>query len=179
MKKEKITRGLHYGPYIDGEILNEMALVGYMQHDSKGRDYAISVDSGTNRIGNPYFKVYDGSSRGKQVPVARISFYEPEYIIHDKDNVKNQFKLSSDLRKTLVNFLKSTYDVISGKRITNWQYAIVQYNLENIKISGWKINDWLYFTQKWKRDNANEIAGTQAEHALPIDLPMPNYLNLR
>ena len=181
MKKAEVAteQGPHYEPYIDGEILNEMALVGYAHSGPGGEEYAVSVDSATNRKGNPYFKSYAGPSRSRKTPAARISFLEPKYIIHYKDSVKNQFKLNAGLKKILVQFFKSPHIKLDGKRMTNWQYAIIQYNVENIMMRDWGMGECLYFTQKWKRDHANEIAGTQAEHALPIDLPMPNYLNLR
>ena len=46
---------------------------------------AINPDS--DRIGEPYFKVYNAGSWGKATKVARLSFFEPKLIIHTGGNI--------------------------------------------------------------------------------------------
>ena len=164
----------------EDEIITEMALVDYAKFKTKGGRYAISVDSSPTRIGEPYFKFYNGPSRTTETPVARISFLEPRYVIHHKRSKEIPFVLNTSFRRLLVNFMQTPYKIrLENKRITNWQYTILQYNLENIEVDGWGIREWLYFTRKWIKENQDDITGTAVENALPINLPMPNYLLLR
>ena len=164
----------------EDEPITEMALVDYARFKTKGEKYAVSVDSSETRIGEPYFKFYDGPSRTPKTPVARVSFLEPRYVVHHKRSKEIPFVLNTSLRRLLVRFMQTPYKVkIDNKKITNWQFAILQYNLENIDVDDWSTREWLNFTTRWKRKNEDAIIGTDAEHALPIDLPMPNYLLLR
>ena len=168
-----------YNFHNNDDLITEMAMVGIASNGLKGPRYAISVDSSETRIGEPYFKFYSGRSRKNKTPFARISFLEPRYIIHYKSS-NNHFVLNAPQCRALVNFMKTPRTSrVSGRKLTNWQYAILRYNLENIEMDDWQEEEWVWFTQRWKKMHKREIEGQEAENALPIDLPMPNYLLLR
>ena len=81
----------------EGECGHMRGLYLYARPDS-GRNYGNGL---------AYFKCYDGPDINT-ANVARISFYEPKYIIHNKDS-NNNFTLSSKQKKILMELLKSEY----------------------------------------------------------------------
>ena len=174
-------RNLYIDDDYDEELITEMAMVGLAWDKHRSSKYAVAVDSSETRIGEPYFKFYSGPSRrNKKAPVARISFLSPRYIIHYRKS-NNNFVLDASQRRALVNFMNSPHEgvEVGGRELTNWEYAILQYNLENIEMDGWGAEQWAWFTSEWKEENMEDIIGEEAEQALVIDLPMPNYLKLR
>jgi hypothetical protein len=128
----------------------------------------IIVNRKEFRKGNPYFKVFNHNSYVRATKVARISFLEPKYIIH-KDRKENWI-LNGDEKEQLIDLLElpSTNTFRNGKKLTNWQKAMAQYNLENGLIGDIEdAEDCL-------------LKNTKNFHTqpLPIDLKMPDYTKL-
>ena len=165
----------HYDPFEDGDLLTEMATVGWMQGRTRNQFYLIAVDSSPHYIGNPYFKVFGREDRLGKPSIARISFIEPRYIIHYKNNAARQFRLNSKMKRMLIDFMNDPCDDDGVEDLTNWQHAIIIYNREAIGKPLWKTRQWKQFDTEYILTHKDEINGTKLQHALPIDLKMPDY----
>ena len=161
------------------EPINEMGTIGWTQYGSKGKSHFISVDSSPYYIGNPYFKFYDTDSPETAKHVARISFLVPKYVYHKKDSLP-PFILNSKQRRILVEYMDDWCDEDGYDDLTNWEYSIIMHNREATNIP-WKGRQWKRFNYQYIHTHQNEINNTypRLKRALPIDLPMPNYLLLR
>ena len=124
----------------------------------------IQVNPDEHHIGNPYFKVYNSESFDKATSMNRVSFNEPAYIHHTTYG-KDRWFLNSKEKRNLVSLLKASSDHIDRRDTTreysNWEWAIIQYNNEICAVG-----------------EKDTIAGRLKGNALPIDLTMPNYLDL-
>ena len=96
-------------------MLLEMAQIGTFNK------YTIIV--WTNDSGNiPHFHIVDSSTRGEEFHTC-IKIEKPEYFHHSgKEGV-----LNSKQRKSLVDFLKNTFD----EDTSNWEYLIMTWNANN------------------------------------------------
>ena len=150
---------------IDEDYLYEFASI------AKGNNNFIAVNPDPSRgwYGEEYFKVYNNDNAKKADKVIRIKFRSAEYVYHKNSDGKKDWNLNSKEKKTLIKLLQtpSKFDNLS-----NWQYAILQFNLEAFDIS---YKDCLKLTmeEQSKMDENNP-----RKYYLPIDLPMPDYTKL-
>ena len=107
------------------EPIESMARIGVDSDSNPQSVYYVNPDS--NRVGDPYFKVYDSTSVTKSRRVARISFLEPVYIIHSDEGGKEPWILNSSEKKSLMKFLDKP-SKFSG--LSNFQYTMYQWNNE-------------------------------------------------
>jgi len=152
--------------------LCEMATVGFARKKAKGEGWLVTVDSESDRKGEPYFKFYDAGSYKKAGHVARISFLEPRYIDHK--GYPRSFRLNREQKGALMEFLAAPANVEGYRDMTNWQRAIILYNLENIDLE----SDWREFVSKSREDIIKSGRRKKMEFALPVDLAMPDYAKL-
>lgn len=138
------------------EILLEFATV-YTGEDIPLK-IIVSVDE--NRIGNPYFKVFNANDFKKATKMARISFLEPKYVIHSMNYGKENWVLNSKEKKLLINALTSLADI----NCTVWQSAVIDYNREH-GVS-------IFKQRQMTKEQLIE------KHLLPLDLEMPDYTKL-
>lgn len=122
----------------------------------------IFVSYDEKRIGNPYFKVINAKKFSAATKMARISFEEPKYIIHNKNYGKETWLLDSHDRRLLISILQKKQK--NGK--TYWEEAILQYNSECLGINP---------------DDQYDMTSEQLKqlHGLPLDTPMPDYTQLK
>lgn len=139
------------------EILEEMSTVF---RDTK-RNIVCQVNPDRGRIGLEYFKIYNHINTEVAQKIARIEFRKPEYVIHS-DN-KEKWYLNSAERKILVYVLKMESEKYDG--YTNFQSAIIDFNNEK------------GLSPKFSKQNF--VKDLKYPEYLPIDLPMPNYLELK
>lgn len=150
---------------IDEDYLYEFASI------AKGNNNFIAVNPDPSRgwYGEEYFKVYNNDNARKADKVIRIKFRSAEYVYHKNSDGKKDWNLNSKEKKTLIKLLQtpSKFDNLS-----NWQYAILQFNLEAFDIS---YKDCLKLTmeEQSKMDENNP-----RKYYLPIDLAMPDYTKL-
>lgn len=105
------------------EPIVSMAKVGV---DDVGKTvYYVNPD--LNRIGDPYFKVYDNISHTKATHIARISFLEPRYVSHRDEAGKQPWKLNSSEKKKMVAYLNQKSGIV---KTTNWIYCMYLWNNE-------------------------------------------------
>ena len=110
----------------------------------------VHPDSGRNFGSESYFKfIPDRSVDIKHS--ARISFMEPKYIYH----YKNQYELSRSDKKALMRMLTSSST--GDKFISGWVATIREFN----------------------RFIENSNKNTDKSNSLSEDLPMPDYLKLK
>ena len=105
------------------EPIESMSRIG-LDRDSNMLYY---VNPDTNRVGEPYFKVYDNITHGKATHIARISFLEPRYIIHRDEAGKQQWKLSSAEKKKMIKYLQKKSGFF---KMTLFQYSMYLWNNE-------------------------------------------------
>lgn len=105
------------------EPIESMARVG--KDDEANMVYYVNPD--LNRIGEPYFKVYDNISHPKAKHIARISFLEPRYIVHKEEAGKQTWRLNSSERKKMISYLNKKSPFFG---ISFFQYAMYNWNLE-------------------------------------------------
>lgn len=150
---------------IDEDYLYEFASI------AKGNNNFIAVNPDPSRgwYGEEYFKVYNNDNARKADKVIRIKFRSPEYVYHKNSDGKKDWNLNLKEKKTLIKLLQtpSKFDNLS-----NWQYAILQFNLEAFDIS---YKDCLKLTME-KQSKMDE--NNPRKYYLPIDLPMPDYTKL-
>ena len=163
--KEKILEALDEELY--PVCLDEMATI---IADTKDGGMCIVVNRSEFRKGNPYFKVVNHNSFVKAEKIARISFLKPEYIIHKNRDGKTNWVLNNQEKRHMIELLhqKSTNIFRNGKRMSNWEKAIAQYNMENSLINN---------IEKAEDKKLKDTKDFETD-PLPIDLPMPNYMKL-
>lgn len=122
-------------------------------------------------VDNMYFKYYDCSLYTMANKVARIRLDKPKYVGgNHKEGTKKKWVLSERDKKELVELLKSPSDEHEG--LTKWQDVIITYNDDNFNLKAKQtINGELDKAQRDPKMPSHLVP-------LPIDLPMPNYLEL-
>ena len=109
-----------------GEILTEFATV---QRDNRfNMCVAVNPDRKRNLKNSEYFKVYNHIDPTKATKIARIKFRECEYVIHNNNGGKKNWKLNSKERKQLMKILISPSKNFPDKRV--WDELIRNYNNE-------------------------------------------------
>lgn len=109
-----------------GEILTEFATV---QRDNRfNMCVAVNPDRKRNLKNTEYFKVYNHIDPTKATKIARIKFREYEYVIHNNNGGKKNWKLNSKERKQLMKILISPSKNFPDKRV--WDELIRNYNNE-------------------------------------------------
>lgn len=109
-----------------GEILTEFATV---QRDNRfNMCVAVNPDRKRNLKNTEYFKVYNHIDPTKATKIARIKFRECEYVIHNNNGGKKNWKLNSKERKQLMKILISPSKNFPDKRV--WDELIRNYNNE-------------------------------------------------
>ena len=137
----------------------------------RNAEVGIQVNPDPLHIGLPYFKYYNSSSYSTATKVARISIEAPFYI-----NVKENWVLNSRERRRLCQILNERSSKYYG--YTVWQAIILDYN--NEKFENLSLDEIKTCTvknkEKWikKYEKVSRVIDT----IIPIDSPMPNYLNL-
>lgn len=139
------------------EMFTEMANVAV--DEDKNVTLQVNVRDNFNV---DYFKFYNHKDYQSATHVARISFYKPEYRIHRAYDGKKTWVLNSKERKKLIQLLNE-----EGKYFgyNNFQCAIIDFNLER-GLPPLKTRD-------------NKTDNIKYPGYMPIDLPMPDYEDLR
>lgn len=154
---------------IDPLAMLEMATV---VSDRKGqhiiKNISINPDATRNWFGEEYFKVYDNLSIGKAKKLTRIKFGSPEYVIHYNSN----WVLNNKEKKDLIKFLKEPNKRVPGIN-NNWQYGILMFNMEANQDFETQ-QELIITTEEQRLLDKND----PRKYYLPIDLEMPNYLEL-
>lgn len=158
-REEIITEILQDQRESEGMVV-EMANV--LVDQDKNVSIQINLREGLN---TNYFKFYNHQDYERADKVCRISIYKPKYIEHRNLDGKKNWVLNSSERKKLIKCLTEV-DEDSGRPF--WQELIIAFNKE-------KPGDPLSAKETRKNTMDNLI---HPDH-LPIDLPMPNYTELR
>ena len=128
-----------------------------------GRLCSIDVNPDKQRVGDEYFKLYDGKNFRAADHVIRILFRGPYFDVHGG---KPLFKLGSRERKNLITFLSSKCEEDGYEDCTNWQYAIILFNQEK------------GLPEEKTRKIIKEGEITPYPEYLPFNLEMPPYEHL-
>lgn len=107
------------------ELMYEMANV---RRDRRDDFLLMAINPDPNRIGDPYFKVYDADSWRKATKVARLSFFEPKLIIHTGGNVRPWKKLTKRDIEDIEDYLDSPARGDIG--VTVWDKLKYEWNDE-------------------------------------------------
>lgn len=160
--------------FIKGELIEAMA----QTYVDRIANCSMYVNPDINRIGNEYFKFCNNASWSKATKLCRISFNKPQYIVHTNSRKVDNWILTAKEKKYLVRTLLSTSKKYVG--LTVWQSLIVDYNAERYSFDLQECKDITLAVQYGLVAKAKLTELERAMlHALPFDLPMPNYLNLR
>lgn len=124
--------------------------------------FCIEVNPDKQRVGNEYFKLYNAKQWKKATKIARIAFRQAKTIKH-KD-IFDDWILTNKEKKYLVDALQK-HASMPYENYTNWQKAIILHNNEK----GLSMEETL----------ENKVNDLKYPKYLPIDLPMPNYLELK
>ena len=157
---------------IKGELLEAMALTYIDKQDS----CCLQVNPDQNSK-TEYFKFCNNTSWTKATKLCRISFREPKYIIHTNSHKVEDWFLTKKEQKYLIKVLWS--DSKKYKGFSVWQALIIDYNAERYSLPN-DISEKLTITKQQKLGrhvNLSEVEALMIQ-ALPIDLPIPNYLKL-
>lgn len=177
-------------------------------------DYGASfqINPSEDRLGEPYFKVYDSFSIDKARRVARLSFNEPKYIIHKDGLGKQPWFMNASEKKYILSILKKNKHSVWKKLIANWNKEKYQvksrhWNLftESVKtlITRSHKEDFIAFEQSsdllqqkaykfmlsvFNIDNISQFKAinedmledvlSRVKQCMPIDKPMPDYMQL-
>ena len=147
----------------EGEILTEFATVA--------RDYnlnvslAVNPDQNRNLKNTEYFKFYNDTRPDKAHKIARIKFRSPEYVIHHNNGGKENWFLNSKEKKILMQLLRQPCKNQPGFSI--WQGLILDFNKETE----------LDYEETKKNKQISRFDMPYPDY-LPIDLKIPDYLNL-
>lgn len=158
--------------FIKGELIEAMAQT-YIDLQNNRSMY---VNPDLNRVGNEYFKFCNDASWSKATKLCRISFRAPKYIVHTNSRKVSDWTLNAKEKKYLVRVLNSKSD---DTTLTVWQALIVDYNKERYSLPA-SVTKQL--TKQKQQELSKGVITDLVDrmiHALPIDLPMPNYLKLR
>lgn len=107
--------------------------------------------------------MYNASPRWDAGKIARISFKEPKCDFKYKG--KEIWSLNTEEKRHLMDILQSKKG-IWGLDLTNWQLAILTFNME-------KGLDW-----DETKENLLSSGTLKYPEYLPFDLPIPNYMEL-
>lgn len=133
---------------------------------------SVNPDSSRGWFNEEYFKVYNAGNARKATKVARIKFRKPSYTIHSNIHKKIDWVLNSKEKENLLKVLQDKS--LKESNLTNWQYAILQFNLEAFPEANRDYCLGLTIAkQKEMTDNEPQ------KYWLPIDLPMPDYTELQ
>lgn len=130
------------------------------------RNRLVQVNHAESRQGLEYFKYFDSAGESSAKKMARIEYRKPEYVYHSHNRGKKIWKLNNKEKEQLMDMMHSKN--IGDDRITNWQRAILQYNLEK----GLPENE----TRENLISSRNNLK--HPDH-LPFDLEMPDYRLLK
>ena len=67
------------------ELMYEMASV---RRDGRNDFILMAINPDSNRVGEPYFKVYNAGNWRKATKVARLFFFESKLIVHKSEGVQ-------------------------------------------------------------------------------------------
>ena len=113
----------------------------------------------------------------KATKLCRISFREPKYIIHINSHKVDDWLLTKKEQKFLMTTLWSDSKKYKGHSV--WQALIIDYNIERYDLD---LEECERISLNFKRKFSLKSQLSEYEEiqlmALPIDLPMPNYLKL-
>lgn len=152
----------------DEELLvYEMATVV----STSDRYISVNPDSNLEWFNEEYFKVYNASNARKATKVARIKFRHPTYTIHSDMDRKINWILNSNEKQDLVKLFKEPS--LKEPSLTNWEYAILQFNLEAFPEAN---RDYCLNLTIAKQNQMND--SDPQKYWLPIDLPIPDYTEL-
>lgn len=160
--------------FIKGELIEAMA----QTYVDRIVNCSMYVNPDINRIGNEYFKFCNNASWSKATKLCRISFNKPQYIIHTNSQKVDNWILTAKEKKYLVRTLLSKSKKYVG--LTVWQALIVDYNAERYSFDLQECKDITIAVQYGlvAKSKLTELERAML-HALPFDLPMPNYMMLK
>lgn len=169
----KLLAGLQNGTFFDDwrtftQVVNEFEENSIMIEEENPTEYFL--------IGN--------SSR-ERLPLTRICkvyFKKPEYVTtdnyYDYGEKFGFYELSEKDKIDLKNHLQSLCEIeqinLREKNMTNWQWLIYKYNESMVRVGE---NSHIYWTDRnvlLENTTANMIF----PELLPMDLPLPNYMEL-
>lgn len=135
------------------ELLFEMTTVYITIEDN----ICITVNPDPNRVGEPYFKLYNHKSYNQASKTIRTSFLDPKCIIHTNNHDMEDWFLNNKEKKSLIKYLISISDMFNedlNRKLSVCEKAIYLYNYK----SGFNEGD---------------------DNYLRLDTPIPNYLELK
>lgn len=158
---------------IKGELLEAMALT----YIDKQNNCSMYVNPDRNSIGNEYFKFCNNASWIKATKLCRISFREPKYIIHSNSYKVEDWLLTKKEQKFLMTVLWS--DSKKYKGFSVWQALIIDYNAERYDLDLEEC-ERITLNFQHKLSLRSQLSGYEEIQlaALPLGLPIPNYLKL-
>lgn len=147
-----------------GEILTEFAQIISVNYNIC---FGINPDSNRNIKGLEYFKIYNNANISVATKEIRILFREPKYIIHRNPKNKKQWYMNSKEIKDMIKYLNMSSNkfgkTIYDSNITVWQALILDYNYV-------ASNGYIGYEDTLEKKNKD---------FLPIDLPIPDYTQLK
>ena len=99
--------------------------VRFLTSDKYGM--TIEYNPSRDRIGDDYFKAYRGVKINDDTPFARISFFRPEYVIHNFGTHEPKWNMDMKDRQNLMALLNEPNQDYPTR--TNWKHMIKNYNL--------------------------------------------------
>ena len=121
---------------------------------------------------NQYFKYYDCSTIPSATKVARIRLDRPEYVggNHRERNLQ-KWILTTKEKQELVDILMGPSDEFDG--LNRWQDIIITYNKDNFNLTTRDILAGDFSRAQRDPKMSDKI------QPLPLDYPMPNYMELQ
>ena len=111
------------------EVILPLLEVRFLTSDKYGMTIEYNPDK--NRIGDDYFKVYQGTKlkmKGdEQTPRARISFFSPSYVTHYAGSSEPKWEMDTKARENLMALLQEPNPDYPTR--TNWNQLIKSYNV--------------------------------------------------
>lgn len=159
--------------FIKGEFIEAMSQTYIDWQNNR----SMHVNPNLNRVGNEYFKFCNDACWSKATKMCRISFRSPAYVIHTNSGKVSDWILNEEEKKYLLKSL--LYKSTKYPGLTIWQVLIVDYNVERYSLPH---DICKQLTMQKQQELAKGVITDLVDcmiHALPIDLPMPNYLKLR
>ncbi len=134
------------------------------------QNWSIELNPGMNENRPTYFILCDHVHYEEVTKCARISFLEPKYVTETGEKAPWRL-INHEEKKRLMNFLNSHRrgKADTEQTLSNWQYAIALWNVEMGFI------DSPEEAMAWTSDRCSPH---DVLSPLPIDLPMPDYLQL-
>lgn len=172
LNKEPLSlkKRLDNGENIDYENLYEELLTEFasIRRPITNEFMLLAINPDSNRIGDPYFKMYNKPSWNKATKVARISFLEPKLIIHKSQGVQPWTNLTKQDIDDLNDYLDSPWKNHPG--FTIW---------DGLKY-GWN-EEWGFEVGSEKEyidGNYDELNKNNPSY-LPSTLEIPDYYQLK